>query len=77
MANITKTALGFIFNKSSYSFESFIPEEGQEPVNSLELNDTQMLVGTDKGVLFFDTSVSINESIYENSTLWLSALFSE
>lgn len=75
MLNITKTATGFIFKNTEYSFESFIAEEGQEPVNSLELNNTQFLIGTDKGVLLFDVSVTIEGVSYEDSTSWIAALF--
>tara|TARA_S200002703_G_scaffold103273_1_gene89526 strand:+ start:1643 stop:1876 length:234 start_codon:yes stop_codon:yes gene_type:complete len=77
MANITKTASGFIFNNKPYGFEPFSYEENPEPLNFVELNTTQVLVGTDKGILFFDTSISIDNVTYEDSASWLAALFSE
>jgi hypothetical protein len=77
MLNITKTASGFIFKNIPYSFESFIVEgeEGQESVNNLKYNNTQFLIGTDRGILFFDLSVTIEGLSYENSSDWVTALF--
>jgi hypothetical protein len=77
MANITKTASGFIFDNKSFEFESFLDPDGVETISNLKYNNTQFLIGTNKGLLFFDVSVSIDDVFYENATDWLIGLFGE
>lgn len=75
MLNITKTASGFIFRNTPYSFESF-PNQDGDTVTNVKFNTSQLIIGTDKGILFFDLSVTIEGTTYETSTDWVTALFS-
>lgn len=77
MSNITKTASGFIFDNKSFEFQSFLDESGVETVSNVKYNSTQLLLGTNNGVVFFDISVSIDDTFYENTTDWLLGLFGE
>ena len=75
MLNITKTALGFIFRNTPFSFESFVDKDGNTVTNST-YNTSQLIVGTDRGIIFFDLSVTIEGVTYGTSSNWATALFS-
>jgi len=65
MINLTTISNGFIMNELEYHFE------GEAEI----LNETQAHVPTDKGVIFCDTTMSINEETYENINDFLTALY--
>jgi len=65
MINLTTIKGGFVMNELEYIFE------GESEV----LDDTQAHVPTDKGIIFCDTSMSINENTYENINDFLNALY--
>jgi len=65
MCNLTTIPNGFIMNELEYIFE------GEAEV----LDETQAHVPTDRGVIFCDTSMSINENTYENINDFLNVLY--
>jgi hypothetical protein len=65
MINLTTIKGGFVMNELEYIFE------GEAEV----LDDTQAHVPTDKGIIFCDTSMSVNENTYENINDFLNALY--
>jgi hypothetical protein len=70
---ITTTKNGFNLNSINYTFESF---EIDGVSNAYEiLSDSQMLSGTNDGLIFLDLSLSINDKKYENIDLFINALY--
>ena len=65
MINLTTIKNGFVMNELEYIFE------GEAEV----LDDTQAHVPTDKGIIFCDTSMSVNENTYTNINDFLNALY--
>ena len=65
MINLTTIKGGFVMNELEYIFE------GESEV----LDDTQAHVPTNKGIIFCDTSMSVNENTYENINDFLNALY--
>ncbi len=65
MINLTTIKGGFVMNELEYIFE------GEAEI----LSETQAHVPTDKGIIFCDTSMSINEQTYENINDFLTALY--
>ncbi len=39
------------------------------------LSDTQCHIPTDKGIVFFDTTVTINNNVFENINKWIDSLY--
>ena len=65
MINLTTIKGGFVMNESEYIFE------GEAEI----LDETQAHVPTNKGIIFCDTSMSVNENTYENINDFLNALY--
>lgn len=65
MINLTTIKGGFVMNELEYIFE------GEAEI----LDETQAHVPTDKGIIFCDISMSINENTYENINDFLTALY--
>jgi len=65
MINLTTIKGGFVMNELEYLFE------GEAEV----LDDTQAHVPTDKGIIFCDTSMSVNKNTYTNINDFLNALY--
>jgi hypothetical protein len=65
MINLTTIKGGFVMNEFEYIFE------GEFEI----LDDTQAHVPTDKGIIFCDTSMSVNENTYTNINDFLNALY--
>ena len=65
MINLTTIKDGFVMRETEYIFE------GEAEI----LDDTQAHVPTDKGIIFCDTSISVNENTYENINDFLNALY--
>jgi len=65
MLNLTTITSGFIMNESEYIFE------GEAEI----LSETQAHVPTDKGIIFCDTSMSVNEITYDSINDFLNALY--
>jgi len=64
---------GFNLNSIDYTFESF---EIDGIVKHYEIvSDSQMLSGTNEGLIFLDLSLSINDKKYENIDLFINALY--
>jgi hypothetical protein len=65
MINLTTIKGGFVMNELEYLFE------GEAEI----LTETQAHVPTYKGLIFCDTSMSINEETYKNINDFLNALY--
>jgi hypothetical protein len=65
MINLTTIKDGFVMNELEYIFE------GEAEI----LSETQAHVPTDKGIIFCDTSMSVNENTYDNINDFLTALY--
>jgi hypothetical protein len=65
MINLTTIKGGFVMNELEYLFE------GEAEI----LDETQAHVPTNKGIIFCDTSMSVNENTYENINDFLNALY--
>jgi hypothetical protein len=79
MLNITKTTNGFIINEIDYTLQNFDNDiEGLiESVEYLITSETQLLIGTDKGVIYLDLSCTINGIEYTDINLFTQALKGE
>ena len=66
MLNILKIENGFEMNSESYIFDG----------DAVEINDSQAHIPTDKGVIFFDTSVTIDEQSFNTIQDWINYLIS-
>jgi hypothetical protein len=67
MINITPTIDGFLMNEVIYTFE------GEAEI----LDETQAHVPTNRGVIFCDTSMSVNEKTFENINDFLNELYEQ
>jgi hypothetical protein len=65
MINLTTIKGGFVMNELEYLFE------GEFEI----LDETQAHVPTNKGIIFCDTSMSVNEITYDNINDFLNALY--
>lgn len=65
MLNIIKTENGFEMNSESYIFDGL----------AVEINDSQAHIPTDKGVIFFDTSVTIDGQSFDSIQEFLNLLY--
>lgn len=65
MINLTTIANGFVMRELEYHFD------GEAEI----LDETQAHVPTDKGVIFCDTTMSVNTNTYENINDFLTALY--
>jgi hypothetical protein len=65
MINLTTIKGGFVMNELEYLFE------GEFEI----LDETQAHVPTNKGIIFCDTSMSVNENTYTNINDFLNALY--
>ena len=65
MINLTTIKNGFVMNELEYLFE------GEAEI----LDETQAHVPTDKGVIFCDTTMLINENTYTNINDFLTELY--
>ena len=67
MLNLTPTIDGFRMNEVIYTFE------GKAEI----LDETQAHVPTDKGVIFCDTFMSVNENTFDNINDFLNELYEQ
>jgi len=67
MLNLITINGGFIMRESEYHFE------GKAEI----LDETQAHVPTDKGVIFCDTSMSVNEKTFDNINDFLNELYEQ
>lgn len=67
MLNLTPTIDGFRMNEVIYTFE------GKAEI----FDETQAHVPTDRGVIFCDTTMTINNESFNNITDFLSKLYGE
>lgn len=65
MFNLTTIPNGFIMNEVEYLFD------GEAEI----LNETQAHIPTDKGVIFCDITMTINENTYDNINDFITALY--
>jgi hypothetical protein len=71
--NIKTLKNGFNLNSIDYNFESFEIDGIVKPCEIV--SDSQMLSGTNEGLIFLDLSLSINDKKYENIDLFINALY--
>lgn len=70
--NIKTIKNGFNLNSVDYTFESF---EIDGVLNAYEvISDSQMLAGTNEGLIFLDLSCSINDKFFESINDFIKAL---
>jgi hypothetical protein len=67
MINLITIQKGFVMNESEYHFE------GEAEI----LDETQAHVPTDNGVIFCDTSMSVNEKTFDNINDFLNELYEQ
>ena len=65
MINLTTISNGFIMNESEFHFE----------VEAEILNDEQAHVPTDRGVIFMDTTMTIDNESFNNINDFLTKLY--
>jgi len=75
--NITKFDGGFSIDgtRKRYIFQPYSISEEESSVNNQVLNTNSAFVGTDKGVVFLDTTCTINNTSYKDITAFLNALY--
>lgn len=70
---ITTTKNGFKLNSIDYTFESF---EIDGVSNAYEIvSDSQMLSGTNEGLIFLDLSLPINDKKFTDINLFVKELY--
>lgn len=72
MLNITTIANGFEFNDSSYLFKDF--SLNGELVAYEIIGESQVHIGTDKGIILLDLSCTINNVQFTDIDLFVNAL---
>lgn len=70
---ITTTKNGFNLNSINYTFESF-EIDGVSTAYEI-LSDSQMLSGTNDGLIFLDLSLSINDKKFTDINLFVKELY--
>jgi len=77
--NITTTENGFNFQDESYTFSTtqlFDENENIIEVDSI-ISTENVLIATDKGVIYLDLSCTINDAEYTDINLFVEALTNE
>lgn len=67
MMNLTKIENGYSIGNTEYVFN--LDKEVEI------LSDTQCHISTDKGIIFFDTTVTIDNKVFETIAEWIDALY--
>jgi len=75
--NITKFDGGFSIDgtRKRYIFQPYYLSEEDPSVNNETLTNSAAFVGTDRGVVFLDTTCTINNTTYKGITDFLSSLY--
>jgi hypothetical protein len=77
MNNIIYYKTKFKFKNNDYVFKNFTDSDERE-VKSIILSPTQCLIGTDKGIIFFNTEeITIASEKLKDSTEWVTKLTSK
>jgi hypothetical protein len=71
--NIQTFKNGFNFNEINYIFQDFENEKDLIPYQIV--SDSQVLIGTNEGVIFFDLSCSINNDFFDNINNFITELY--
>lgn len=69
MYNITKIEGGFQYNDTEYTFVEIDAQQYQVISNS------QVHIYTDYGIILFDLTCTINETIYDNINAFINELY--
>lgn len=69
MYNITKIEGGFQYNDTEYTFVEIDAQQYQVISNS------QVHIYTDYGIILFDLTCTINETIYDNINTFINELY--
>jgi len=59
----------------SYNFQNYYFNEEKSSVDNQTLNTDSAFVGTDKGVVFLDTTCTINNTSFQNIKGFLGSLY--
>lgn len=71
--NIQTLKDGFNFNEINYIFQNFENENG---LNKYEIiSNSQVLIGTNIGIIHFDLSCSINNQFFDNIDNFITELY--
>jgi hypothetical protein len=73
--NITTIKNGFNFNEIDYTFQDQETDTGF--VSSEIISDSQLLIGTNDGLIFLDLSCTINGKTFKDINEFLIALINE
>jgi len=71
--NIQTFKNGFNFNEINYIFQDFENENGFIKYEIISIS--QVLIGTDNGIIFFDLSCTINNKFYDNIDNFINELY--
>ena len=71
--NIKTLKEGFNFNEINYIFQDFENENGFIKYEIISIS--QVLIGTDNGIIFFDLSCTINNKFYDNIDNFINELY--
>ena len=74
MSNIKTTKGKITFNKTDYVLQNFTNDSG-ESVSYALVSDSQVHIGTDKGIILFDLSCTINKETFTDINLFTAALY--
>ena len=77
--NITTTENGFNFQDESYTFSTTQVFDENENIIEVDLiiSTENVLIATDKGVIYLDLSCTINDAEYTDINLFVKALTNE
>ena len=75
--HILKTVGGFTINETSqaYNFQPYIIDEEGTEVPYQILDETNVFVGTDRGIIVLNTDCSIDDVLYANTQEFIAALY--
>jgi hypothetical protein len=73
--NMTKIENGIEFNGIEYLFQKYIIDDEGTEVEYEILNELQCHIGTDKGVLLFDTSITIDNTLFQTSQEFIDYIY--
>lgn len=75
MNNIVKIENGIVFNNIEYKFQSYVIDEQNTEIQYEILNETQYQIGTNNGIIFFDTTTTIDNLTFQISSDCINYLY--
>lgn len=71
--NILKLQGGFNFNEIDYTFQDFENEQGL--IANQIVSESQVLIGTNNGIILLDLSCTIDDETYTDINLFVKNLY--